>query len=220
MNSRIYRPIIIKTLNQANTHKPKSLEELADRIVDNMEVFDEMLTLAGGGQAIIAQPQSQASLPPQLTMQVPPAFDMSSRIIPKEEDTSLLYSEEEMQTKRMEAINFYKAHLPQRISVQPPNFDTPIPVDFRGCVNSRGAMPFVSLQWAAAGSAAGLIIQIDATKRLLTVDEVLKQVKEQASMVYFSSPKVVSTIRPMGGSQHFSTGASWAGDETPMINGH
>lgn len=184
MNAKTYRPVIIKTLRDANTNKPASLEVLADRIIENMGVFDEMFALAGGADALVVQP----ALAPQ-----PPAYDLSQRIVPKQERT---YTDEEVEGLRNAAIVKYKEILPAFVSVQPPGFDKPIKVINRGPMNSRGAMPFVGLQWAAEGSGQGFSVQQDVTGVLMTKEQVLANVIEQATALYFSAPRTIQSRIP------------------------
>lgn len=209
MNAKVFRPVILKTLKDANTNKPASLEVLVDRIIDNMSLFEEMLSLAGGETAVL-----QSAPPPEDP--APIIFDMTKRIVPKQERT---YSEEEIQELKNEAIVKYKAALPLSVRVQPPGFDKPIEVIFRGPMNSRGAMPFIGLQWAAVGASRGFDVQQDVTGTLMTVEQVLENVREQAAALYFSTPRAIQPRIPAPRDTNLSTG-SWDVMETDRINGN
>lgn len=216
MNVKIYRPVILKTLQDANVNKPASLDALVDRVISNMEVFGEMFSLAGG-EAALVQKQEQPSKPGELfeNKQVQ-QFDMSQRIVPKQDRQ---YSEEEIQELKNTAIVKYKETIPTSVQVQPPGFDKPIEIQFRGPMNSRGAMPFVGLQWCAVGAGQGFTIQQDVTATLMSREQVIENVKEQATALYLSAPKTIAKRYPSPIDTNLSTGA-WASDETPMIDGH
>lgn len=199
MNAKIYRPVILKTLKDANTNKPASLEALVDRIVDNMEVFDEMFSLAGGASAML---QAVLPAPPEFISQSSPTFDLSQRIVPKQERT---YTDEEIEELRNLGIARLKESLPLFVLVQPPGFDKPIRIINQGPMNSRGAMPFIGSRWAAEGYSQGFSIQQDVTGVMMTVEQVIANVKEQAAALYFSAPKVIQSRIPT------AEAGSWSG---------
>lgn len=212
MTARTYRPVILKTLKDANSNKPASLEDLVDRVIGNMEVFDEMFSLAGGASAMVKSPP-----PTVLPLQPPPpAFDLSQRIVPKEERT---YTDAEVEELRNLGIARLKESLPPFVMVQPPGFDKSIRIMNQGPINSRGSMPFIGSRWAAEGAGQGFTIQQDVTGVMMTVEQVIANVKEQAAALYFSSPKTIQPRIPAPRDTNLTTSA-WASDETPIINGH
>lgn len=216
MNAKTYRPVIIKTLKDANVNKPASLEALADRIVENMGVFDEMFQLAGGGEALVQSTASKMSLDQEYRFGQPAAaqtYDISQRIVPEVEQ---VFTVEEIQQKKMDAIAKYKATVPPIVKVQPSGFDKPLDIYFRGPKNSREGMPFISLQWAAVGAPEFSVQQQVTTGRMMSVEEVIASVKEQAAALYFSSPKTIQPKLPPPLDRNLETGA-WAGEETDMI---
>lgn len=215
MNAKTYRPVIIKTLKDANANKPANLEALADRIVENMSVFDEMLQLAGGGESLVQSTASNMKLADEYRFGQPAAtqtFDISQRIVPEVEQT---FSVEEIQEKKNAAIVKYKATIPAIVKVQPPGFEKPLDVHFRGPKNSREGMPFIGLQWAAVG-APEFSVQQQVTGRLMSVEEVVAAVKEQATAIYLSAPRTILPTIPPPIDRNLSTGA-WGDDTTDMI---
>lgn len=215
MNAKTYRPVIIKTLKDANTNKPANLEALADRIVENMGVFDEMFALAGGSESLVQSSASNMKLDQNYRFGQPAStqqFDISQRIVPDVEQT---FSVEEIQEKKNAAIAKYKATVPQIVKVQPAGFDKPLDIHFRGPKNSREGMPFIGLQWAAVG-APEFCIQQQVTGRLMSIEEVVAAVKEQATAMYLSAPRTIQPAIPPPIDRNLSTGA-WGDDTTDRI---
>lgn len=202
MNAKAYRPLVLKTLREANTNKPRNLEELADRIIDGMAVFDEMLTLAGGESAVINQP-TPAYAPVQLGPA--PQIDITERIVPKEQR---VYSDEELDNLKTEAIAFYKLNLPKTVSVDSPQFERPLIVNFLQPQNSRSGMPFLGLIWGVPG-APQLTVQQDISGGRMTVDQVVAEVRKQAAGIYFGAPRAVPPRLPQPVDKEFSKGQAW-----------
>jgi len=191
-----YKPIILKCLTDKRKHN--SVEDLATFIVAKMEVYAEMLSLAGAG-AVLQGPSAASSVQPEPAVltgnpQAQAQLDISERIMP----TTVAYSEEEIIEMKKSAVDTYKAILPPLILVQPAGFPNPIELELRGVENSMAAMPFIAITYAPKGSNAVVSVRQSVTSPLLSGLEVVSEVEKQATAIYFSAPKVVRTLPPAG----------------------
>lgn len=189
-----YKPVILKALKDGQTRKFSSLEEMANSIVETMEVFDEMLALAGGQVPEIPKSTSRAETPLIVTGDSPSFADVSERIVPPDSLT-----EEEILRRKQEAIRTYKMKLPAAIDIQPPSFDNPLTLNLLGIESSPGNFPMFRVKYAPQGASSEamfVIIPQSVTDKILSPAELIEEVKKQGNGLYSSAPRTVQVRMP------------------------
>jgi hypothetical protein len=194
MEPQQFRPIILKTLKDGAAKKYASMEELADRIVERMQDFQEMLELAGGSQVLIqTSPQPTQSNNAGIVL---PTADISERIRPRQAEEQQVGIVENF--SKDELYDYYTKNMPPDIVVQPEGFKEPLKL-IRFVKRAPGDIGFVRVGYAPPGAdqdVESVQTMASTTDSKLDYIEILSSLTKQAQARYRATRSRVEPVRP------------------------
>lgn len=201
MKPKQYRPIILRTLQQAQG-KYKTFEDFADYMISKMEDYEEMANMLAA-DGLIGELSATATATTNVILSpgdhAPLRVDVSDRIVPKESERQL--TDDEIIRLKDKAIEKYRAELPPEIEVTPPQFKTPLKLKLN-LHNSPGGMPFIRVAYCPHDSkrpeADSCQQQVIVTGTQPQSAAILSEIRTQAMGMYSPQPRVVVPGLPAG----------------------
>lgn len=197
MTPQQYRPIIIKTLKDGTSKKYASVEEFADRLIQRMEDYEEMVGMITGAGGVLMQ-TSQAEAPATVTSNIIlPGGDVSERIRPVAQADQVALGLKENFTKD-QLYEYYFNSLPPQITVKPEGFKEPLNL-MRFVKKAPGDAGFIRMGYAPAGANQDVesVQEVAATTdSKLDAGRVLTALTQQAQVRFRATRNRVEPVRP------------------------